>query len=120
MVKQGLQGAFADLSRDVKEKYGEPLTSVGAMGISAMRHGSLPFDKDSGLLAPFRTWRNTTTEAAAKELTGLFGFNIPQRWSIAHFYQAMLNKEEHVSSVAHITTLAGYVHFMLSGERAVA
>lgn len=119
MVKQGLQGAFADLSRDVNEKYGEPLISVGAMGISAMMHGYLPFDKDGGLLAPFRTWRNTTTEAAAQELTELFGFNIPQRWSIAHLYQAMLNKEEHVPSVAHITTLAGYVHFLLSGERAV-
>ena len=119
MAKQGLQGAYADLARDVSEKYGQPLTTVGALGISAMMHGYLPFDKEDRLLTPFRTWRNTTTGPAAEELTELFGFNIPQRWSIAHLYQAMLNKEAHVPAVAHITTLAGYVHYLLTGERAV-
>ncbi len=118
-VKQGLQGAFAALSHDFSEKFGEPLTTVGVMGVSAMMHGYLPFDKDNNLLTPFRTWRNTTTGAAAEELTALFGFNVPQRWSISHLYQAMLNREEHVPSVCSINTLAGYVHFMLTGERAV-
>ncbi len=119
MVREGLQGVFADLSRDVKEKFGEPLRVVGAMGISAMMHGYLAFDKHDRLLVPFRTWRNTTTGAAAQELSALFGFNVPQRWSISHLYQAILNGEEHVPEVAHITTLAGYVHFLLTGERAV-
>lgn len=118
-VTRGLQGAFADLCRDVKEKFGETLVTVGAMGISAMMHGYLPFDKEDRLLVPFRTWRNTTTAAAAEELTKLFGFNVPQRWSISHLYQAILNGEEHVSEISHITTLAGYVHFLLTGERAV-
>ena len=88
---------------------------VEAMGVSAMMHGYLAFDKDWNLLVPFRTWQNTITGQAAAELTGLFGFNIPQRWSIAHLYQAVLNGEEHVSRIAHITTLAGYVHYMLTG-----
>ncbi len=87
-----------------------------AMGVSAMMHGYLAFDKDWNLLVPFRTWQTTITAQAAGELTALFGFNIPLRWSIAHLYQAVLNGEEHVAKVAHITTLAGYVHFMLTGE----
>ena len=93
--------------------------TVKAMGISAMMHGYLAFDKDWNLLVPFRTWQNTITAQAAAELTELFGFNIPQRWSIAHLYQAILNGEEHVPQVAHITTLAGYVHYMLTGVNAV-
>ena len=93
--------------------------SVQAMGISAMMHGYLAFDKDWNLLVPFRTWQNTITGQAAAELTGLFGFNIPQRWSIAHLYQAILNGEDHVDQIAHITTLAGYVHYMLTGVNAV-
>lgn len=93
--------------------------SVCAMGVSAMMHGYLAFDKDWNLLVPFRTWQNTITGQAAAELTELFGFNIPQRWSIAHLYQAVLNKEEHVDKIAHITTLAGYVHYMLTGVNAV-
>ena len=93
--------------------------SVRAMGISAMMHGYLAFDKDWNLLVPFRTWQNTMTAAAAAELTQLFGFNIPQRWSIAHLYQAILNGEAHVKDVAHITTLAGYIHFRLTGVNAV-
>lgn len=93
--------------------------SIRAVGVSAMMHGYLAFDKDWNLLVPFRTWQNTMTAQAAKELTALFGFNIPQRWSIAHLYQAILNGEKHVSKIAHITTLAGYVHYMLTGVNAV-
>ena len=93
--------------------------SIAAMGISGMMHGYLAFDKEWNLLTPFRTWQNTITSQAAAELTELFGFNIPQRWSIAHLYQAVLNGEEHVSQIAHITTLAGYVHYMLTGVNAV-
>lgn len=92
---------------------------IAAAGISAMMHGYLAFDKDWKLLTPFRTWQNTITGPAAAELTELFGFNIPQRWSVAHLYQAVLNGEEHVSKLAHITTLAGYVHYMLTGVNAV-
>lgn len=92
---------------------------IVAMGISGMMHGYLAFDKDWNLLTPFRTWQNTMTAQAAAELTELFGFNIPQRWSIAHLYQAILNGEAHVPQIAHITTLAGYVHYMLTGVNAV-
>ena len=93
--------------------------NICAMGVSAMMHGYLAFDKDWNLLTPFRTWQNTVTGQAAAELTALFGFNIPQRWSIAHLYQAILNEEPHVPQIAHITTLAGYVHYMLTGINAV-
>ena len=92
---------------------------IAAAGVSAMMHGYLAFDKDWNLLTPFRTWQNTITGQAAVELTELFGFNIPQRWSIAHLYQAVLNGEEHISQIAHITTLAGYIHCMLTGVNAV-
>ncbi|MCI9556905.1 MAG: ATPase, partial [Lawsonibacter sp.] len=92
---------------------------IAAAGVSAMMHGYLAFDKDWNLLTPFRTWQNTITGAAAAELTQLFGFNIPQRWSIAHLYQAVLNQEEHVPKIAHITTLAGYIHYQLTGVNAV-
>ena len=97
----------------------EGLENIAAMGISAMMHGYLAFDKDWNLLTPFRTWQNTMTGPAAAELGALFGFNIPQRWSVAHLYQAVLSGEEHVSQIAHITTLAGYVHYMLTGVNAV-
>ncbi len=90
--------------------------SVAAMGVSAMMHGYLAFDEEWNLLVPFRTWQNTMTGPAAAELTALFGFNIPQRWSIAHLYQAVLNGEDHVPRIAHLTTLAGYVHTMLTGQ----
>lgn len=93
--------------------------NVAALGISGMMHGYLAFDRDWNLLAPFRTWQNTITAQAAAELTELFSFNVPQRWSIAHLYQAILNEEAHVSDIAHITTLAGYVHYMLSGVNAI-
>ncbi len=113
----GLQHAYAKLNEDVLAKYGVKIKELSSIGFSAMMHGYLPFDKNGNLLAEFRTWRNTTTEKAAAELTALFGFNIPQRWSIAHLYQAVLNGEEHVSSVSYLTTLAGYVHWKLSGEK---
>ena len=118
-VWEGLQGAFAALKKNVNEKYGVNLTKVGAMGISGMMHGYLPFDKDGNLLAHFRTWRNTITAKAAEELTALFDFNIPQRWSIAHLYQAILNGEEHVKDITYIATLAAYVHWQLTGEKVV-
>ena len=116
-VHTGLQTCFANLKADVKEKFGVELTTVGAIGVSAMMHGYLPFDKDGKQLAEFRTWRNTITGEAAEELTALFGFNIPQRWSIAHLYQAILNNEAHVKDIAHLTTLAGYIHWQLTGEK---
>ncbi|MDO4973948.1 MAG: FGGY-family carbohydrate kinase [Eubacteriales bacterium] len=116
-VHTGLQTCFANLKADVKEKYGVELTTVGAIGVSAMMHGYLPFDKEGRQLAEFRTWRNTITGEAAAKLTELFGFNIPQRWSIAHLYQAMLNGEEHVKDIAYLTTLAGYIHWKLTGEK---
>ena len=97
----------------------EDREAIAAAGVSAMMHGYLAFDKDWNLLAPFRTWQNTITGSAAAELTELFGFNVPQRWSIAHLYQAILNQEEHVPQVAHITTLAGYIHYRLTGVNAV-
>ena len=117
MVHTGLQTCFANLKADVKARFDTDLTTVGAIGVSAMMHGYLPFDKDGKQLAEFRTWRNTITGEAAEELTALFGFNIPQRWSIAHLYQAILNHEEHVKDIAFLTTLAGYIHWQLTGEK---
>lgn len=116
-VWKGLQGCYQDLAADVKNKYDITLTKIGSLGFSAMMHGYLAFDKEDKLLVPFRTWRNTITEEAASRLTKEFNYNIPQRWSIAHLYQAILNKEEHVKDIAFTTTLAGYVHFMLTGNR---
>ena len=117
MVHSGIQTCFARLKTDVKEKLGCELNRVGAIGVSAMMHGYLPFDKDGKQLAEFRTWRNTITGEAAEKLTALFNFNIPQRWSIAHLYQAILNGEEHVKDIAYLTTLAGYIHWRLTGEK---
>ena len=117
LVHEGLRTCFANLKADVKAKYGAELTTVGALGVSAMMHGYLPFDKEGNQLAEFRTWRNTITGQAAEKLTALFGFNIPQRWSIAHLYQAMLNGEAHVKDIAFLTTLAGYIHWQLTGEK---
>ena len=114
-IHTGLQACYADLRRDVKEKFGCELTTCGAIGISGMMHGYLPFDKDGKQLAEFRTWRNTITGEAASELTELFHFNIPQRWSIAHLYQAILNSEAHIRDIARLTTLAGYIHRKLTG-----
>ena len=116
-VHTGIQACVAGLKADVKAKFDTELATVGAIGVSAMMHGYLPFDKEGRQLAEFRTWRNTTTGEAAAELTELFGFNIPQRWSIAHLYQAILNGEEHVKDIAFLTTLAGYIHWRLTGEK---
>ncbi|MEJ2448938.1 MAG: FGGY-family carbohydrate kinase [Anaerolineales bacterium] len=113
----GLQGSFQDLQKDLNEKYDTSLETVGSLGFSAMMHGYLAFDQGGKLLVPFRTWRNTTTGQASKELTGLFNFNIPQRWSIAHLYQAILNEEPHVQEINFLTTLAGYVHWKLTGKK---
>lgn len=116
-VWSGLQDCYRDLKDDVQNKYGARLRRVGAIGISAMMHGYLAFDAQGELLTPFRTWRNTTTAQAAAELTELFSFNVPQRWSVAHLYQAILNDEAHVGKIAFITTLSGYVHWKLTGRR---
>lgn len=113
---RGLADSYAELKADVMNKYQVKLTKVGAIGISGMMHGYLALDADGNQLAPFLTWRNTNTVKAAGELTKLFQFNIPLRWSIAQLYQAILNQEAHVGSVARITTLAGYMHLLLSGE----
>ena len=115
----GVQACFAELKADAEQKFGKPLTRVAAIGISGMMHGYLVFDKDGNQLAPFRTWRNTITGKASAELTELFKFNIPQRWSIAHLYQAILNKEEHVANIAKLTTLSGYIHYLLTGKYAM-
>lgn len=114
---RGLQESFADLAADVQNKYGVELTTIGAIGISGMMHGYLALDKEDKQLAPFLTWRNTNTPDAANELTELFQFNVPLRWSISQLYQAILNKEAHVAQVDYITTLAGYIHYLLTGKR---
>jgi sugar (pentulose or hexulose) kinase len=114
---KGLQNSFRNLTLDVKERYDIELTSVGAIGISAMMHGYLVFDKKGDLLVPFRTWRNTTTEKASALLTEKFQFNIPLRWSIAHLYQAILNGESHVKDIDYMTTLAGFIHLKLTGKK---
>lgn len=118
-IHNGVRSCFTSLAEDVKNKHGIMLTHVGAMGISAMMHGYMAFDENDKLLVPFRTWRNTTTKQAAEELSDALGFNIPQRWSIAHLYQAVLNGEAHIPQIAHITTLAGYINYLLTGERTV-
>ncbi len=116
-VWTGLQDCYAKLAADVKEQYGITLKRVGAIGFSAMMHGYMVFDQEGELLVPFRTWRNTMTEQAAAKLTEAFSYHIPQRWSIAHLYQAILNKEPHVPNVDFMTTLDGYVHWKLTGEK---
>ena len=113
----GIQDCYQDMAKDVKAKYDVELESVGAFGVSAMMHGYMPFNKDGKLLVPFRTWRNNITGEASEKLMELFNYNIPQRWSIAHLYQAILNGEEHVKDVRYITTLAGYIHWKLTGKK---
>ena len=115
----GLQQAYAALKKDVLARYGVKLTKLAGFGVSGMMHGYLPFDAEGKQLAPFRTWRNTMTGAAAQELTELINFQIPQRWSIAHLYQAILNGEAHLSRLAQLTTLAGYIHHQLTGRNVV-
>ena len=113
----GLQDSYRKMAEDVKEKYGVTLTKVGALGFSAMMHGYMPFDKEGKLLVPFRTWRNNITGEASGKLMELFQYNIPQRWSIAHLYQAILNGEEHVKDIDYMCTLEAYVHRLLTGKR---
>ncbi|TFV74982.1 ATPase [Blastococcus sp. CT_GayMR19] len=116
-VWTGVQRSLAALADDVRRRHGVELSSVGALGVSAMMHGYLAFDADGALLTPFRTWRNTNTGRAAERLSAEFGVNIPHRWSVAHLYQAILDREEHVGRLDHLTTLAGYVHWQLTGEK---
>lgn len=116
-IWRGLRDCYKKLAQEVHTRYGVILRKTGAMGFSAMMHGYMVFDKDGELLVPFRTWRNTMTAEAAERLTTLFGYPIPQRWSIAHLYQAILNKESHIPKIACLTTLAGYVHWKLTGRR---
>ena len=116
-VHNGLRACYKDLVYNVKARYDIALSNIGAIGISAMMHGYLVFDKDNKLLTPFRTWRNTMTSEAVGVLSELFNFNIPQRWSIAHLYQSILNNDEHVKDIAYMTTLSGYVHWLLTGEK---
>ena len=115
-VESGVRDAYAKCAADVESKYGVKLERLAALGISGMMHGYLPFDEGGRLLVPFRTWRNVMTAEAAAELSKLFSFNVPQRWSIAHYYQAILKKEPHIGAVRWLTTLAGYVHYRLTGE----
>lgn len=116
-VWKGVQSCFADLARDVRERYGIELTTIGSIGVSAMMHGMLAFDDKDELLTPFRTWRNVITGQAAKELSELLDFNIPLRWSIAHYWQDVLEGKDYVKDIAFLTTLAGYVHYGLTGEK---
>ena len=113
----GIQDCYQDMAKDVKAKYDVELESVGAFGVSAMMHGYMPFNKEGELLVPFRTWRNNITGEASEKLMELFNYNIPQRWSIAHLYQAILNGEEHVKDIDYIATLEAYVHWKLTGKR---
>ncbi|MCR5420898.1 MAG: FGGY-family carbohydrate kinase [Lachnospiraceae bacterium] len=116
-IHKGLRDCYADLKKNVNDQYGVSLNKLAAIGISGMMHGYMPFNDKGELLASFRTWRNTITKEAAVKLTAEFDFNIPQRWSIAHLYQAMLNKESHVKDISFLTTLAGYIHWKLTGEK---
>ena len=113
----GLQDCYQKMTEDVKEKYGVAVEKLAAIGFSAMMHGYLAFDKEGNLLVPFRTWRNTITQEASEALTKVFNFHVPQRWSIAHLYQAILNGEDHVPQVDFFTTLDGYIHWQLTGEK---
>ncbi len=117
-IHNGLQSCFAALKADVKAKYGVTLKTAGAMGISAMMHGFMPFDENGVLLTPFRTWRNTNTGKAADELTEKLSFNIPLRWSISHLYQAVLDNEDYIGNISYVTTLAVYIHHKLTGRMA--
>ncbi|MDT0144923.1 FGGY-family carbohydrate kinase [Priestia aryabhattai] len=115
----GLQSAYREMKQEVERSYGITIRTVGSIGVSAMMHGYMAFDKTGELLVPFRTWRNATTSEAAKELTEHFNFNIPERWSVAHLYQAIINQEKHLPRIHYITTLAGYIHWLLTGSKAL-
>lgn len=116
-IWRGIQTSYQEMASDVNEKYGIALETIGSIGFSAMMHGYMAFDQQDQLMVPFRTWRNATTTQAAQELTQLFKYNIPERWSIAHLYQEVLNKETYLENLSFLTTLAGYVHWQLTGEK---
>lgn len=116
-IWKGVSESYSQMARDVKEKYAVTITTLGAIGFSGMMHGYMAFNKEGELLVPFRTWRNTITARASEELTSILGYHVPQRWSIAHLYQAILNGEEHVEQITYQTTLAGYIHWRLTGEK---
>ena len=116
-IHTGLRECYSSLRKNVEMKYGITLQNVGSIGISAMMHGYMALDKDGKQIAPFQTWRNTNTQKAADELTELFGFNIPLRWTIAHLYQRMLDKEVHVSNLGYVSTLSAYIHWKLTGKK---
>ena len=118
-IWSGLQDCYRKLAEDVEAQYGEKLVKIGALGFSAMMHGYMAFNEKDELMVPFRTWRNTITEEASDKLTELFQYHIPQRWTIAHLYQAILNGEEHVADLKFVITLAGYIHWKLTGEKVV-
>lgn len=118
-IHEGLQSCYADLKKDVLQKYNVKLTSFAYGGISAMMHGYLAFNSNNELLVPFRTWRNTITKEASEKLSNLFNYPIPERWSISHLYQAILNKENHIKDIKHVHTLASYIHFMLTGNKVI-
>lgn len=119
-IYSGLQDCYANLLSDVKSKYGTVIKKVKAFGISGMMHGYIALDKDKNILAPFRTWRNNITQKESSFLTELFNFNIPQRWSIAHLCQDVWNKESHLKDIDCLTTLSGYIHYLLTGEKVLA
>ena len=116
-ILNGLKTCYGEVMKAVEEKYEIWPDQFGAIGISAMMHGYIALDKDGNMLAPFQTWRNSNTQKAADELTELFNFNIPLRWTIAHLYQCMLDHEEHLKDLAFVTTLDSYVHYLLTGEK---
>ncbi len=116
-IKAGLSGCYAKMKADVHEKYGVTLKNLKAIGISAMMHGYLAFDKNGVLLVPFRTWRNTITGEASAKLSKLFNYPVPERWSISHLYQSILNNEHHVPQISFFTTLAGFIHWRLTGKK---
>ena len=118
-IHAGLRGSYSSLREEVKKKYGVALKRTGAIGISAMMHGYMALDAEGRQLAPFQTWRNTNTQQAADELTELFQFNIPLRWSVAHLYQRILDGEKHVEKLDYVSTLSGYIHWKLTGERVI-
>lgn len=118
-IHTGVRECYASLRKAVKETYGITLQNIGAMGVSAMMHGYMALDKDGNQIAPFQTWRNTNTQKAADELTELFDFNIPLRWTVAHLYQRILDREEHIKELSYVTTLSGYIHWKLTGKRVI-
>lgn len=118
-IHSGLRSCYSDLRSNVEEEYGVTIQNIGSIGISAMMHGYMALDKEGRQIAPFQTWRNTNTQAAADELTELFQFNIPLRWSVAHLYQRILDKEEHAANLDYVSTLSGYIHLLLTGKRVI-